>query len=169
MAGDAQHIIIKTTNGNFATTSFGPRKVNRKVPLGRPMSWTKRQAVIQMDGDQEPAVVSDFADDSLSIFPKGSFITDAFAYSDTGAAVAINVTDGTAVAAVAALAPGTEAWDHIPDVNVNISAKSQLEWTIGAGETAVVLINYLSPETQGDGGVLHRTRTNSIVPGVDTL
>lgn len=169
MASDAQHIIIKTTNGNFATTSFGPRKTNSKVPLSRPMSWVERQVVIQMNGDDNPAVVPDLADDSMNIFPAGSFITEAFAWSETGASVDVTLTDGTNVAALPNLAPGANEWARVVDVDQNISGSSYVGWTIGAGETAVVQIKYLAPETKGDGGVLHRTRDNAIVPGVDTL
>ena len=165
-----EHVIVKTLNGNHAATSYGPRKTTSKVPMHRPVRAEERIIVLQLDGDENPTLVADFADDALSVLRKGDFVTDVIAYSETGATIALSLEDRTGQAAVlAAPAPLPGVWDAVRDVDISIRETSQVTGTIPAGETAVVLIKYFSAETKGDGGVLHRTRDNAIVPGVDTL
>ena len=170
MASDNQHVIVKTTNGNFAATSYGPRKTTKNVPLHRPVRAEQRSIIIQMDGDVSPALLVDLADDALSVLRKGDFVTDAYAFSETGAAITLGLEDRNGVQAnLPPLAPAANGWIAARDVDVTIGATTQIYGTIGAGETAVVVIKYFSAETQGDGGVLHRTRDNALEIGVDTL
>jgi len=145
MTRDAQNVVLPNgNNGNLATTSYGPRKTNHTTASSRPMSWAKRELVLQLDGDDAPALVADFVNQTLSSIVKGSFITDAVAYSETGATISLMTEDATGGnSAPMALAPAAGS----APVDV------QIVGTIGAGETATVIISYLAPEV-GIHGVL---------------
>jgi len=169
-ANPNQHIIVKQTNGNHAATSYGPRTTTKKVPLHRPVRAEERQIVLQLDGDEIPEWFTDQADDALSVLRRGDFVIEIAAYSDTGATIAFGVEDDTGAAAnFPPLAPAAGAWAIERDLDISIAGRSQLFGTIGAGETAVVRIKYLSAESMADGGVLHRTRDNALEAGIDFL
>jgi len=170
MANQNQHVVIRQTNGNQAATSYGPRTTSNEVPLHRPVRAEEREIVIQLNGTECPVVEVDFADDSKSMLRAGDFVEQVRAWSHTGAAVAISLEDrqGT-VTALPALAPAADEWVVERDLDINIADTTQFSATIADGEEAVVIIKYWSAETPGDGGVLHRTRDNALVAGVDFL
>jgi len=170
MANQNQHVVIKQTNGNQAATSYGPRTTSNEVPLHRPVRAEEREIVIQLNGTECDVIVADFADDSKSMLRKGDFVEQVRCYSVTGATVALSLEDraGT-VTPLPSLAPAAEGWVVERDVDIQIDETTQFSGTIAPGEEAVVLIKYWSAETPGDGGVLHRTRDNALVAGVDFL
>lgn len=153
---DGQNVIISGgVKGNLATTSFGPRKTNHTSPSSRPMSWVRRELVLQLDGDDKPVLEADFRNQTLTGIPKGCFITDMIAYSDTGATISLEFTDeGGGVSAATALAPAAGQWIAARDIDISSTANVQITGTIGAGETAVVLVGYIQTETTAEGGVL---------------
>ncbi len=156
---DEQNVVVKGgVVGDLATTSYGPRSTNKSAAHGRPMSWSKRELVIQMDGDIVPAQVSDFDNDTLHALPKGCFIVSAVAYSATGATISVGAKDSGGAgsnANIGALAPGGGAWAAVRDVDLSIALDSQIEFTIGAGETATVVIEFFQAE-EGVDGVLFK-------------
>jgi len=169
-ANPNQHIIVKQANGNHAATSYGPRTTTKRVPLHRPVRAEERQIVLQLDGDEFPVLTADFADDALSVLRKGDFVIEVAAYSDTGAAVALSLEDRNAVVtALPPVAPAAGEWAIARDADISITETTQITGGVGAGETAVVRIKYLSAESMADGGVLHRTRDNALVADVDFL
>ena len=153
MSRDAQNVVIKGgVKGNLATTSFGPRTTNHNTASSRPMSWTKRELVLQCDGDTDPAVVADFANNTRDALPKGCFIVSAVAFSSTGASVALTAVDVDANSApLGTLAPVAGGWAAVRDIDVATGAKTQLEWTIAAGEKATVVVEYFQTEEGVDG------------------
>lgn len=168
MSGVNQHVIVRSTNGNFAATTYGPRTTTNRVPLHRPVRAEQRQIVLQLDGDILETLEADFADDALTVLRPGDFVTDIRAFSVDGGTATLELVDrdGT-VTALPPQAPAANAWSINRDLDISIVESSQIVGTIGAGEQVVVVIQYWSAETPGDGGVLHRTRDNALVPGVD--
>ncbi len=160
MARDEQNVVITGgVVGTLATTSYGPRKTNKTSPSSRPMSWVRRELVLQLDGDQSPTLAVDFRNQTLSAIPKGCFVTDMVAYSDTGATISLTLTDSAgATATPVALAPAAGEWVASRDIDVSTVLETQVAGTIAAGDTATVLITYLQNESQSDGGVLAKYR-----------
>jgi hypothetical protein len=156
MSRDGQNVVISGgVKGNLATTSYGPRKTNKNSPSSRPMSWVRRELVLQLDGDVTPTLVADFRNQTLTGIPKGCFITDLVAYSETGAAISLTFTDELAnVSGATALAPAAGAWVAARDVDISTLANTQVTGTIAAGDTAVVLVGFIQTETTAEGGVL---------------
>lgn len=156
MERDAQNVVIDGgVKGNLATTSFGPRSTNKTAAASRPMSWVRRELLLQLDGDVAPALTADFRNQTLSALPKGCFVEKAYAYSKTGATINLFVTDsGGGSSGVIALAPLAEQWAKVDDVDVTTVSESQITGTIGAGETAQVVIVYLATEAHAVNGVL---------------
>lgn len=161
MTRDGQNVVITGgVKGNLATTSYGPRKTNKTTASSRPMSWVRRELVLQLDGDQNPTLVADFVNQTLDAMPKGSFVTEAMAYSDTGATISLVVElDGATNSSAIALTPAAGAWAAVRDIDFSVTEKAQISGTIGAGETAVVVIGFIQTETTGDNGVLARAVT----------
>lgn len=157
---DEQNVIIPNgNNGHHGTTSFGPRKTNKTSPSSRPMSWTERELILQLDGDQSPVLTSDFRNQTLDALAKGAFVTDVIAYSETGASVSLVFdVDGQASSPAVAVAPAAGEWAKVSGVDFSVKGRSQISGTIGAGETAVVKVVYLATETQGVDGVLAKVR-----------
>ena len=156
---DEQNVVVKGgVVGDLATTSYGPRSTNSSASHGRPLSWSKRERVIQMNGDVTPAQVVDFTNDTLSALPKGCFVVSAVAYSKTGATISIGLKDSLGAgsnANIGALAPAGGGWAAVRDVDLATAEHSQFEFTIGAGETATVIVEFFQAE-DGEDGVLNK-------------
>ena len=154
-ARDAQNVVVTGgVVGNLATTSYGPRTTNKTTGSTRPMSWSKRQLVLQLDGDQSPTLTADFRNQNLGIIPKGSFITSVTAYSETGAVISLVPTDSLANTATAIpLTPAAGAWDTATAA-ISTLADTQIAGTIAAGDTATVVVEFLQTESPANGGVL---------------
>lgn len=161
---DEQNVVLKMKNGNLATTSYGPRRTDSRTTSSRPMSWSERELVIQMDGDVSPSVAADFVNQTMTGVNKGCFISHAVAYSDTGATISVVPTDsGGGTSAPIALAPAAGQWIAARDIDISTVNDTQFAFTIGAGETATVVIYYLAAEV-GVDGVLAKAE-----PGYDSV
>lgn len=164
---DEQNVRIVTSNGDLATTSYGPRTTNKNAPAVRPMSTYKRTVVLQLDGDVETDYLqadADFDNDTRFALPKGCLITDAFVYGVTGIA-ALNVgsfdvdANGSDTNIAAAAAVGAGAWVAVRDVDISIGAKSHIGFSgLLAGEKAIVHISYLQAVEPGTDGVLAKAQ-----------
>lgn len=146
---DLQNVVVRNgVNGDLATTSYGPRSTNKTTASSRPASMVKRTALFQLDGDVAPATVADFDNDTLFALPAGCFILSAYAVSPTGAAVTLQPVDAAGnMGAIVALAPGAGAWVAVRDLDISTSDKTQFNITIGAGEVAEVVVEFLQTET----------------------
>ena len=153
---DGQNVIVSNgTNGNLATTSYGPRTTTASAPGYRPMSFVRRELVLQLDGDKTPTLVADFENNTLFALPTGSLVTDVIAYSDTGAVISLTFTDEDLnVTTAIALTPAAKEWDVETGVNHMTKANTQITGTIAAGDTATVLIAFMQAEPPGANGVL---------------
>lgn len=162
MARDEQNVVITGgVVGNLATTSYGPRKTNKTTASSRPMSWTKRELILQLDGDQNPTLTPDFVNQTLSAIPKGSFITNLTAFSVTGADITIVFTDKLGNSATGIdLNPAANAW-AAATATISTLAETQVGGTIAAGDTATVLVEYLAPEVGVDGVLAKATSVAS--------
>ena len=155
MARDEQNVIITGgVKGNLASTSFGPRSTNKTTASTRPMSWSHRQLVLQLDGDISPTLSADFRNQNLGVIPPGSLITDVFTFSETGAVIALQFedTEGTESPSTAiALTPAAGGWDASRAEDISVEYNTQVIGTIASGDTATVIVNYLAPESGVDG------------------
>ncbi len=164
MSRDGQNVVLTGgVVGNQATTSFGPRKVNTTSASSRPMSWNRRQLVMQLDGDENPTLTYDGDNQTLASIPAGSYVMEMFAYTTTtgGADITLLLTDvdGAVNGAGTDLNPAVDAWARGVATNLFVTCDkaTQVTGTIAAGDTATVIIEYMAPETPGDNGVLVRS------------
>jgi len=115
------------------------------------MSFAEKTLVLHMDGDVSPAVVADFANQSMSSLIKGSLITGMRCYADIATNITVVIEDvdgGTATGIdLDVVTPGLWIKDA---TEISILKTSQVTWTIAAGDKATVLVSYLEPEVGVD-------------------
>lgn len=165
---DEQNIRLTQPNGDLATTSYGPRTTNKNSPADRIMSPVYCQKVLQLDGDVQESYLqadADFDNDTRYGIPKGAFITDVFATSDTGASVTLGTSDingNGSDANIGVLAPAAGAWAVLRAVDTSITEISHVHFALAAGERAVVTIAYIAPVEPGENGILAETLARDI-------
>lgn len=158
MSRDGQNVVVTGgVKGNLATTSYGPRLMNRDTASTRPMSEGRRELVMQLDGDVAPSVAVDFVNQTRGTIPAGSLVLKMMAYGETASDITVTITDVDAGTQTAVdIDPAAGAWAVSADLNYSIVKDSQVAVTIAAGDRATLIVEYMAPEAPGDNGVLNR-------------
>jgi len=112
--------IVKQGTNVQGRTHYGPRSTDKEATSYQWTNNVKRMLEAQLDGDIAPVVAVDFDDDTYQVLPKGSIITNAYAYSTTGAAVTITPEGVSGALAPIALAPAAEGWVAVRDIDLII-------------------------------------------------
>lgn len=153
--------VVTQSNGSQGSKTYGPRTTDHQTASRMPDNAQERTLRLQLDGDLVPAQAFDANDDTQWALPAGCFITECWAYSDTGATVNVGVMDedmngGNTNIAAGLAVPGAN-WAVVRDIDLATGARSQVEFTIGAGERAVVWVKYVyASHLSDDNGVLRR-------------